>query len=347
MREILQPMREWFDVGKPVALARVVETYGSAPRGLGAKMAVNQDSLMAGSVSGGCVEGAVVGEALQVLKTGKPKLLHYGVTHDQAISVGLACGGTIEVWVEKLTSDAFSRMEKDLLDDRLAMIVTIINGAQAGEQLYVYPDGHILGELSNAEVFARVKGTLSEVFQSQHSQRKSIQVREQEIEVFFDILAPSPKLIIVGAVHIAIPLVHFAKILGFHTTVVDPRKAFGNAERFPHVDRLVQEWPQEFLQFFAWDQGTYLVVVSHDDKLDVPALEIACKNEARYIGALGSKKTFANHVRNLQAAGLSDAQIARIHSPIGIDIGARGPEEIALSIISEMAAVRNGKKLRK
>ena len=159
-------------------------------------------------------------------------------------------------------------------------------------------------------------------------------------------LAPSPKLVMVGAVHIAIPLVQYARILGFHTTVIDPRKAFGNIERFPHVDRLVQEWPEEFLQSFPWDQGTYLVVISHDDKLDVPALAIGCQKEARYIGALGSKKTFAKHVLDLKAAGITDEQIARIHSPIGVDIAARGPEEIALSIITEMVAVRNGKHLK-
>ncbi|MDO9088315.1 MAG: XdhC family protein [Anaerolineaceae bacterium] len=347
MREILDPMREWFDQGKAVALATVVEIYGSAPRGLGAKMAINHESMMTGSVSGGCVEGAVVAEAMQVLKSGKPKLLHYGVTQDQAISVGLACGGTIEIWVETLSEDTFSRMEKDLLEDRLAMIVTVLTGSQAGEKLYVYPGKKVLGEIYNPELLAKINESVDEVFKGQHSQRKTIQVQDQEYEVFFDVVDPSPKLVIVGAVHISIPLVHYAKILGFHTIVIDPRKAFGNLERFPHVDELVNQWPQEYLELYPWDQGTYLVVVSHDDKLDVPALEIACKNEARYIGALGSKKTFAKHVGDLKDAGINDEQIARIHSPIGLDIGARGPEEIALAIITEMIAVRNGLNIKK
>lgn len=346
MREILQPMQDWFDDGKAVAMATVVEIYGSAPRGLGAKMAVNQDSLMAGSVSGGCVEGAVVAEALKVLKSGTPKLLHYGVTQDQAISVGLACGGTIEVWVEKLSKDNFERMQKDLLDEHLSVLVTVLSGFLAGEQVYAYPDGSLLGELSDPDLTALVKANLEDVFSLQRSARKTLEVKNTTVEVFFDVLAPSPKLLVVGAVHIAIPLVQYAKILGFHTTVIDPRKAFGNVERFPHVDKLVQEWPEEFLQQYAWDQGTYLVVISHDDKLDVPALAIGCKNECRYIGALGAKKTFANHVRDLKAAGISEEQIARIHSPIGVDIAARGPEEIALAIITEMVAVRNGKKLK-
>lgn len=346
MREILQPMQDWFESGKEVALATVVEIYGSAPRGLGAKMAVNQDSLMAGSVSGGCVEGAVVAEALKVIKTGKPKLLHYGVTQDQAISVGLACGGTIEVWVEKLTRENFERMKKDLLEERMAVVVSVLSGSHVGEQVYAYQDGSMLGEFSDPDLTALVKTNVKEFFSQQSCLRKTIQFEEKEVEVFFDVLAPSSKLVVVGAVHIAIPLVQYARILGFHTTVVDPRKAFGNVERFPHVDRLVQEWPEEFLQNYAWDQGTYLVVISHDDKLDVPALAIGCQKEARYIGALGSKKTFAEHVRDLKAAGITDEQIARIHSPIGVDIAARGPEEIALSIITEMVAVRNGKNLK-
>lgn len=346
MREILQPIQDWFESGKEVVLATVVEIYGSAPRGLGAKMAVNQDSLMAGSVSGGCVEGAVVAEALKIIKTGKPKLLHYGVTQDQAISVGLACGGTIEVWVEKLTRENFERIQKDLVEERLAVVVTVLSGSDAGEQVYAYPNGSMLGEFSDPGLTMLVKENIVNVFSQPLCLRKTLQVKEKEVEVFFDVLAPSPKLVIVGAVHIAIPLVHYARILGFHTIVVDPRKAFGNVERFPHVDRLVQEWPEDFLQNFPWDQGTYLVVVSHDDKLDVPALAIGCQHEARYIGALGSKKTFAKHVRDLKAAGITDEQIARIHSPIGVDIAARGPEEIALSIITEMVAVRNGKNLK-
>jgi xanthine dehydrogenase accessory factor len=346
MREILQPMQEWFDDGKAVALATVVEIYGSAPRGLGAKMAVNQDSLMTGSVSGGCVEGAVVAEALKVLKNGMPKLLHYGVTQDQAFSVGLACRGTIEVWVEKLSKENFERMRKDLVEERLAVVVTVLSGSHVGEQVYAYPDDSMLGEFSDPDLTALVKANVVEVFSQQQCMRKTLQVKDQLVDVFFDVLSPSPKLVVVGAVHIAIPLVQYARILGFHTTVIDPRKAFGNIERFPHVDRLVREWPEEFLQRFPWDQGTYLVVVSHDDKLDVPALAIGCQNEARYIGALGSKKTFAKHVRELKEAGITDEQITRIHSPIGVDIAARGPEEIALAIITEMVAVRNGKHLK-
>jgi xanthine dehydrogenase accessory factor len=234
-------------------------------------------------------------------------------------------------------------MENDLNIDRLAIKVTILEGEYKGEFIYAYPDGTKIGEFTSAKLTEAVAALLPKRFADLKSKRMGFALENKEVEVFFDVLAPSPKLVIVGAVHIAIPLVEYAKILGFHTTVIDPRKAFGNIERFPHVDQLVQEWPQEYLEKFPWDAGTYLVVVSHDDKLDVPALEIGCRNTARYIGALGSKKTFAGHVRDLKETGISDEQIARIHSPIGLDLAARGPEEIALAIIAEIVAVRNGK----
>jgi xanthine dehydrogenase accessory factor len=336
-------MRSWFDDGKEVALATVVEIYGSAPRGLGAKMAINQNSMMTGSVSGGCIEGAVVAEAMKVIRNGEGKFLHYGVTQDQAISVGLACGGTIEVWVEKLDVEDFNRLESDLNNDRLAVRALVLTGKLKGEHLYAYPDGKVIENLSDDALYKAIEEFLPEIFAHQQCTRKSFEIDSEPIEVFFDVLAPSPKLLVVGAVHIAIPLVEYAKILGFHTTVIDPRSAFSNVERFPHVDQLVKEWPQDYLERYPWDEGTYLVVVSHDDKLDEPALEIGCQNTVRYIGALGSKKTFSNHVRDLKEAGISDEQIARIHSPIGLDLAARGPEEIALAIIGEMVAVRNGK----
>ncbi len=336
-------MRSWFNDGKEVALATVVEIYGSAPRGLGAKMAINQNSMMTGSVSGGCIEGAVVAEAMKVIRNGEGKFLYYGVTQDQAISVGLACGGTIEVWVEKLDVEDFNRLESDLNNDRLAVRALVLTGKLKGEHLYAYPDGKVIENLSDDALYKAIEEFLPEIFAHQQCTRKSFEIDSEPIEVFFDVLAPSPKLLVVGAVHIAIPLVEYAKILGFHTTVIDPRSAFSNVERFPHVDQLVKEWPQDYLERYPWDEGTYLVVVSHDDKLDEPALEIGCRNTARYIGALGSKKTFSNHVRELKEAGISDEQIARIHSPIGLDLAARGPEEIALAIIGEMVAVRNGK----
>jgi xanthine dehydrogenase accessory factor len=342
MHELLTTLENWFAENKKVALATVVKVYGSAPRGLGAKMIVNSDGMMAGSVSGGCVEGAVVAEALEILNLQKPKLIKYGVTQEQAFEVGLACGGIIEVFIEPLYYDEFCQIQRDLLNHRMFARVTVISGLGIGEHCDFYPGGEQIGNLKSTSLLTEIIPVLENSFRDHQNQRLTLQNVDQEYEVFLDLFPPAPRLVIIGAVHIAIPLVTFAKPLGFHTIVVDPRKAFSNRERFPHVDELIQRWPQEYLPELGLDEGTYLVAVSHDDKLDVPALAEACKNSTHYIGALGSKKTFDNHKKDLVELGISEDDIRRIHSPIGMNIGARGAEEIALSIITEIVAVRNG-----
>ena len=341
MREMLDTVQGWFDGGLEVALGTVVKIYGSAPRGLGAKMAVNGRGQMVGSVSGGCVEGAVVAEALEIIANGGSKLLHYGVTRDQAISVGLACGGEIEVFVQPLTRDRFEFARDNLRQDRLAAVITLLTGAQTGCQISAYPDGTVQTTLEDQALLAEVLQPLERIFSGLHSRRLSLTYQGESLEVFYDLLLPSPKLIIVGAVHIAIPLVHFANRLGFHTIVLDPRKAFASQERFSHAHELVQAWPQDYLSAYAWNRSTCLVAVSHDEKLDIPALEVACRQDPLYIGALGSPKTFEKNKAALRETGIPEEAIARIHSPIGLDIGARGPQEIALSIMAEIIAVRN------
>jgi len=342
MRELLDVIENWIKNEKKVALATVVNVYGSAPRQLGAKMAVNQDGLMAGSVSGGCVEGAVVAEALKIIKSNKPKLLHYGVSDEQAFSVGLACGGVIEVFVELLDENDFFQMKNGLESNRLFARVTVIRGNKCGEKISVFPNGSQLGNFTSVEIRNEVNQKLPEHFQKQLPGRFEIRSNEEESEFFIDIFPPSLRLIIVGAVHIAIPLVTFGKLLGFHTVVVDPRKSFSNHERFPHVDELVQEWPDEYFARVELNEGCYLAVVSHDEKLDVPALSFACRSKVRYIGALGSKKTFEKNKNGMRELGVAEELIAKIHSPIGLSIGAHGAEEIALSIITEIIAVKNG-----
>ena len=342
MRELLNVIDQWIKSDKKVALATVVNVYGSAPRQLGAKMAVNQDGLMAGSVSGGCVEGAVVTEALQIIKSKKSKLLHYGVSDEQAFSVGLACGGVIEIFVEPVDEKDFSQIKQDLESDRLFARVTVIRGENCGEKIVVFPGGAQSGNFSSEVIQNEVNNKLPDHFRKQLPGRFEIQGIEELSEVFFDIYSPLPRLIIVGAVHIAIPLVTFGKLLGFHTVVVDPRKSFSNLERFPHADELVQEWPDEYFSRVGLNEGSYLAVVSHDEKLDVPALAFACKSKARYIGALGSKKTFEKNKNGMRELGILEDAIAKIHSPIGVTIGAHGAEEIALSIMTEIIAVKNG-----
>ncbi len=342
MRELLNVIDQWIKSDKKVALATVVNVYGSAPRQLGAKMAVNQDGLMAGSVSGGCVEGAVVAEAIQIIKSKKSKLLHYGVSDEQAFSVGLACGGVIEIFVEPVDEKEFSQIKQDLESDQLFARVTVIRGENCGEKIVVFPDGAQSGSFSSEVIQNEVNNKLPDHFRKQLPGRFEIQGIEELSEVFFDIYSPLPRLIIVGAVHIAIPLVTFGKLLGFHTVVVDPRKSFSNLERFPHADELVQEWPEEYFSRVGLNEGSYLAVVSHDEKLDVPALAFACKSKARYIGALGSKKTFEKNKNGMRELGIMEDAIAKIYSPIGVTIGAHGAEEIALSIMTEIIAVKNG-----
>jgi xanthine dehydrogenase accessory factor len=342
MRELIETIDSWMRDGKQVAIATVVEVYGSAPRRLGSKMAVNQAGLMAGSVSGGCVEGAVVAEAAQVLKSGKSKLLHYGISNEQAFNVGLACGGTIEVFVEALPGAEFEQMKDDLLRGQMFAKVTVLSGPDCGEKILVFPDGRQIGQLSSPALKAEIDSRLAELFARQVSQRFSVEEPESKVEVFFDIQPPLPQMIIVGAVHIAIPLVTYAKSLGFHTIVLDPRKAFSNRERFPHADELILEWPDDYIKRVGLNEGSYVITVSHDEKLDVPALALACTSKARYIGALGSKKTSEKNKQAIHELGVPEEAIARIYSPVGLKIGAHGAEEIALSIMAQVIAVRNG-----
>lgn len=342
MRELLSIIENWFSDNKKIALATVVKVYGSAPRGLGAKMVVNNDGLMAGSVSGGCVEGAVITESLDVIKKQKSRLVKYGISDDQAFQIGLACGGNIEVFIEPLSQDDFFLIKQSIADHKLFAKISVINGDDCGDHFFQFSDGKQFGKLKSVSLQKTVEEILVISFQNQQNHRVLLKNENQKNEVFLDIFPPPPRLIIIGAVHIAIPLVQFAIPLGFQTIVVDPRKAFSNRERFPHVDELVQRWPQDFLPEMRLDEGSYLVALSHDDKLDVPALAEACKSSTHYIGSLGSKNTFENHKRDLRELGIAEADIQRIHSPIGLNIGASGPEEIALSIIAEIVAVRNG-----
>lgn len=346
MRELLNTIQSWFDADLDVALATVVKVYGSAPRGLGAKMAVNQTGMMAGSVSGGCVEGAVVAESLQVLKSKVPLLIAYGVSDDQAYSVGLACGGIIEVFIEPLTRDIFKNYKNNLQVERLFARAVVIKGENLGEYSLLAAEKNLPDELLSMPLSADLKADIDDALARQISSRLLMNQAGIEQEVFLDVLVPRESLYIIGAVHIAIPLVSYAKTLGFYTVVIDPRKAFSNLERFPNVDELINEWPDEYLSRINLNEGSYVAVISHDEKLDIPALAAACSSKAHYIGALGSKKTFAKNKRGLLERSVPQAAIERIHNPIGLSIAARGPEEIALAIIAQVVAVKNGASIQ-
>jgi xanthine dehydrogenase accessory factor len=341
MRELLPMLDRWRSEHKQIALATVVRIYGSAPLPLGSKMAVSSVGEMAGSVSGGCVESAVVQEALAVLASGAPKLLTYGIADELAQSVGLACGGVIEVFVEALSDPVHQQFEDAVRAARLTALATVLTGPTIGAKRLLFPTGEIVGALGDPMLDAAVCERAPHLFEHLHSERLSAETAAGAVELFIDVQPPQPRLWIVGAVHIASALTIFAKTLGYYTVVVDPRAAFATSERFPHIDELIVRWPDDVLTEASLDESACVVVLTHDEKIDNPALTVALRSPARYVGALGSRKTHAKRVAALKALGLDDAQIARIHAPIGLNIGARRPEEIALAIMAEIVTAMN------
>ncbi|KJS43810.1 MAG: XdhC/CoxI family protein [Roseovarius sp. BRH_c41] len=302
----------WYRAGKGAALATVVETWGSAPRRVGSQLAISGEGEIAGSVSGGCVEGAVVAEALDAIEAGKPVELHYGVSDGDAFAVGLACGGTIRVLVEPIGSV----MPEDLLAD-----LVLARDARIPVAYVTGRDGQRLEREGHGARFRMDRSGF-----------------EEDGETFVAIHNPPLRLIIVGAVHIAQALVPMARIAGYDPLLIDPRESFASEARFPG-EIVLHDWPDEGVRAFGLDARTALVLLTHDPKLDDPALIEALRSEVFYIGALGSIRTHAKRVARLQEVGFSEADISRIHGPIGLDIGAAGPSEIAVSILAEMTRV--------
>ncbi|MCB1343180.1 MAG: XdhC family protein [Pseudooceanicola sp.] len=308
----------WFRDGVGAALATVVQTWGSAPRRVGAQLAVGGDGRIEGSVSGGCVEGAVIVEAMEAMADGKHRLLEFGVSDEDAFAVGLACGGTIRVLVEPVGSALPAAMLGDLVAARdkrqaVAYVVNTTTGARS-----LTSEGH-------AERFRMDRSGF-----------------EEDAETFVAIHNPPLRLIIVGAVHIAQALVPMARIAGYDPVLIDPRETFGSDSRFPG-ETILNDWPDEAVTKLGLDARTALVLLTHDPKIDDPAIEAALRSKAFYIGALGSTRTHAKRVDRLTAAGFSPDEIGLIHAPIGLDIGAAGPAEIAVSILAQMTAVLRGR----
>ncbi|OGO37689.1 MAG: hypothetical protein A2W35_01725 [Chloroflexi bacterium RBG_16_57_11] len=335
MRDILQDLDRWFEEDKTVALATVIQTWGSSPRRVGAKMAVTAAGEIAGSVSGGCVEGAVAETALMVLKTGQPQLLHFGVSDETAWEVGLACGGQIDVFVNLLDRIVYRATYEAIAHEDAFAIATQLKGPQPtiGKSLIVRPDGSYEGKLDSEYLSPTLHAAL-EALQAGRSGRVEI----PQAEVFCEVYLPPPSLVMIGGVHIAIALATLARTLGYRTIVIDPRRAFGSHERFPHADQLIQAWPDEALAQIEITPRTAIAMLTHDPKLDDPGLQAALPSAAFYVGALGSQKTQAARRERLLAAGLDPALLSRLHGPIGLNIGAQTPEEIALSILAEVVA---------
>lgn len=343
MREILSEIDQWLAASQSIALATVVQTWGSSPRRLGAKMALTAADQVCGSVSGGCVEGAVYETGLSVIKTGQPQLLHFGVVNETAWEVGLACGGSIDVFVQRLDRDWYTTIRPLIASNRSCVIATVIRGPidLLGRQLLAKDDGQVIGSIA-PEIDQAVLVATHEALNANRSQRSAIAAAEP-IEIFLDVIAPSPEVIAVGGVHIAIALTQLAKVMGYRTTVIDPRSVFGTEARFPHIDRLIHAWPDEALRQITLSRLSAVVMLTHDPKLDDPALKIVLPSEAFYIGALGSRATQELRHQRMLAAGISEADLAKLRGPVGLDLGGQAPEEIALAVMAEIVAVRHGR----
>ena len=306
----------WIGEGRQVALATVVKTWGSAPRPVGSQLVVDADMAFEGSVSGGCVEGAVIMEAVEAMQDGTCRILSFGVSDDTAFEVGLACGGQIEVMVEPVGIGQGPSVEE------LSALVE----ARAARRPVLW---EVNTETWERQLLPRdpADDERETLFRTDKSAREG--------DLFRGVHNPPLRLVIVGAVHIAQPLVQMARLAGYDIVLSDPRDSFASAERFPG-ETFLDGWPDEALAAFGLDMRTAVVTLSHDPKIDTPALQTALSSEAFYIGALGSTRTHAKRVAALTEAGLSEAQIARIDGPVGLDIGAASPAEIAISIMAEM-----------
>ena len=322
MREILPELQRWRARGDRIALARVVATRRSAPRPVGSKLIVSETGELAGSVSGGCVESEVVEAAREVLAGGDPQLLTFGISDDLALSVGLPCGGEIDVWIDEPEPRLLDELADIARNERRAVVfVDLDDGSQR-----LVPDGD--------------DDVADELIRSGHSRVVELHGRR----VFADVFGPPPRLFVYGAVDTADALCAAANAIGWRTIVADARARFATKERLPNADEIVVAWPEEALAHVAPDYTTAIVVLTHDDKFDLPLLTGALATEAYYIGALGSRRNQERRRERLLEAGVDEAELERISGPAGLDIGAHTPAETAVSMLAEIMAVRAGRE---
>ena len=351
MRDVLPDLESWWRAGETVGLATVVATWKSAPRQPGAAMLVGPDGTVAGSVSGGCVEGAVYELAEQARDSGAAVLQRYGVSDDDAFSVGLTCGGIIDVFVEPVnatTHPDFGGVIGDIASGRPVAVATLISddtAGRVGRHLVVRPET-TAGSLGSARLDDAVRddargllrqGSSAVVHYGADGQR-----RGDDIAVFVASYAPQPRLIVFGAIDFAAAVARVGAFLGYRVTVCDARPTFATSKRFPDADDVVVAWPHRYLAETEVDERTVVCVLTHDPKFDVPLLEVALKLPLAYLGAMGSRRTNEDRVLRLKELGFSEDELARLHAPIGLDVGGRTPEETAVSIAAEIIAARWG-----
>ena len=377
MREVLPELMRWYDAGETIGVGTVVATFQSAPRPPGASMLVGPDGEAVGSVSGGCVEGAVYELAGDVVGSGEPVLQRYGISDDDAFAVGLTCGGILDVFVEKVNRESFPELTQiaaDIEAGRPVALATVVehpDPAWLGRRIVVRPDGIVPDEKHPASADSGVKrpglsvsGTLGSTRADDavaddalgllaHGRNATLgygpdgERRGEGMRVFVWAFAPPPRMLVFGAIDFAAAVARVGAFLGYHVTVCDARPVFATNSRFPEADEVVVDWPHRYLRAEAdagrVDPRTVLCVLTHDPKFDVPLLEVALRlPEVAYIGAMGSRRTHEDRLDRLREAGVTEDEIARLSSPIGLDLGARTPEETAVSIAAEIIALQWG-----
>jgi xanthine dehydrogenase accessory factor len=339
MRDLLPDYQRLAATGSPVGRAVVTSVWGSAPRPEGSCMLATAAGAIAGSVSGGCVESATATEIGEAIARGTPKLVTFGVTHERAWEVGLACGGTIKVLVEPAVRPQILEAAGGPGGE---VVATILEGPAAGASARIREDGRVEGSLGHGIEVPALREAALTALRRERSGTADVPAASGTASVFLEVFPRRPRLVIFGGVHIAIELVHLARALGYYTIVADGREAFLDRERFPEADELLLAWPEEAFGRIGLDASCYVCILSHDPKFDEPALHLALRSPAAYIGAIGSRKTQAERRTRLREAGFSDAEIGRVHGPIGLELGGRSPAETALAILAEMTGVRYG-----
>jgi xanthine dehydrogenase accessory factor len=349
-------LKRWWDAGETVGVGTVVATFQSAPRPPGASMLVGPGGQAVGSVSGGCVEGAVYELGQSVVDSGRPVLQRYGVSDDDAFAVGLTCGGILDVYVEKVDRQSFPELGEvaaDLEAGRPVALATVIEHPDPdwlGRRLVVRPDA-VSGSLGSERATAAVTDDALGLLASGHNATLTYgpdgERRGEGMRVFVWAFAPAPRMLVFGAIDFAAAVARVGEFLGYHVTVCDARPVFATNTRFPHADEVVVSWPHKYLKAEVEagriDRRTVICVLTHDPKFDVPVLEVALRlPEVAYVGAMGSRRTHEDRLSRLREAGLTDDELAHLSSPIGLDLGARTPEETAVSIAAEIIAGRWG-----
>lgn len=355
MRDVLDELMRRYSAGEKIALGTVVATFSSAPRSPGAAMLVAEDGTVSGSVSGGCVEGAVYDLAQQVLGDGQPVLERYGVSDDDAFAVGLTCGGIIDIYVESFSAVSFPEfadLAKSVQIEEPVALATVVahpDKSRIGRHLIVWPtktSGDLGSSRAEAAVADDARGMLATGRTGTLHYGEEGQRRGEGMSVFVNSFEPPPRLLVFGAIDFATAMARLGSFLGYRVTVCDARPIFATKSRFPHADEVIVNWPHRYLaaevEAGRIDQRTAIAVLTHDPKFDVPVLEVALRCGAGYIGAMGSRRTHEDRMTRLREAGLTEEELSRLASPIGLDLGARTPEETAVSIAAEIISLRWG-----